>query len=94
MLCFYTFTFTLPFRRQWTGLPANARAGAGNAALCLAGEAITPAPYSVGSGVEEIVMFLHLAIHVHTAWVLLLTVKLGAVGWTSILTDAMVATLT
>ena len=75
-------------------MPANTRAGAGNAALCLAGEAITPAPYSVGSGVEEIVMFLHLAIHVHTAWVLLLTVKLGAVGGTSILTGAVVATLT
>ena len=94
MLCFYTFTFTLPFRRQRTGLPANSSAFAGNAAFCLAREAITPAPYSVGSGVEEIVMFLHLSIHVHTARVLLLTVKLGAVSGTSILTGAVVATLT
>ena len=75
-------------------MAANSRAGAGNTAFSLAREAITPAPYSVGSGVEEIVMFLHLSIHVHTAWVLLLTVKLGAVGGTSILTGAMVATLT
>ena len=43
---------------------------------------------------EVIVMFLHLAIHVHTARVLLFTVKLGAVGGTSILTGAMVASLT
>ena len=43
---------------------------------------------------EVIVMFLHLAIHVHTARVLLFTVKLGAIGGTSILTGAMVAFLT
>ena len=52
------------------------------------------AKVSVGSGSEVIVMFLHLAIHVHTARVLLFTVKLGAVGGTSILTGAMVASLT
>ena len=75
-------------------MAANSGALAANAAFCLAREAITPAPDSVGSGVEEIIVFLHVAIHVHTAWVLLLTVKLGAVGGTSILTGAMVATLT
>ena len=52
------------------------------------------AKVSVGSGSAVIVMFLHLAIHVHTARVLLFTVKLGAVGGTSILTGAMVAFLT
>ena len=70
------------------------RDNAGNAAFSLARKAITHAKVSVGRGSEAIVMFLHLAIHVHTARVLLFTVKLGAIGGTSILTGAMVASLT
>ena len=77
-------------------MPKNVlwRDSAGNAALSLAGKAIAHAKVSVWSGSEVIVMFLHLAIHVHTARVLLFTVQLGAVSGTSILTDAMVASLT
>ena len=77
-------------------MTANSGALAANAALCLASrKVITNAVVaSIGRRVEIISMFVHLSIHVHTAWVLLLTVKLGAVGGTTVLTGAMVATLT